>query len=391
MQLPSSGSVRQPPAEKRHCFSAIASRGTVLSMRAEWPTRRRQRLVHRKCFTATSRVPLFDRPRNSLLIVGMTTLPARLPKIRETVLSLGSQSRRPDRLILSLPRRSRRQGIDYLVPDEVRSLLVEHPWVELNWVDHDDGPGTKLTGVLRWVAQQVGKGAVGGDDVLMVLDDDHAYLPWALGELASQLLRLPSGCMCTFFAYFFRGLMVPQGADIMAFRMAEMVDGHVVEFHDEFVRDNADCFFVDDLWIAVYLRMRGLAVHSLRDVVTSSGSEAIYERTANSSIAALMDLDGDQRRDRVMMRACDSLLVQLLEAAPSLLRLGGQAAQARLTELHAEVAQAERQLERLSSWLDSTAMPTTGPIAQGALEELDKRRLQAQAHLKRLRHLYRMQ
>lgn len=316
--------------------------------------------------------------RAPVLIVGVTSLPSRLGGAAPALLSIAAQDRRPDRLVLSLPYHSVREGRDYQLPPELRCVLEDHPWIEVNWVDEDYGPGTKLLGVLQWLNVNLDGGRE--DDVLMVLDDDHSYHPFALSELLTEQLARHATCVCSFFAYFCRGLMIPQGADIVAFRLGGDFSANLVEYHRKFVSGDSACFVVDDLWVAMFLRLSGFEVVSLRDQIVRRGLQMVYTRTSNANVEALMDLSGESRRDRATIRAFDNLLMRLLEAGTenALERWGGTAAHRRLQQLDMEVRNADRQISGLDAWL--TQGNDVGSYAE-----------KARAQLKQLRHLYQMQ
>merc|ERR1712151_225133 len=128
------------------------------------------------------------------------------------------------------------------------------------------------------------------------------------------------------------------GADIIAFKLTtHFLDG-LEHFHQTFVLGDRACFLVDDLWIAMYLRLCGMTVVSLRDLVLKRGLETIYERTDNANVVALESLRGDDRRDLVMLRAFDGLLGRLTAVSSESLQLwGGIAAAMRMKELAMDV------------------------------------------------------
>ena len=74
-------------------------------------------------------------------------------------------------LILSLPRRSARESVDYVIPAELDFLLDAYPWIVLHWLEEDYGPGTKLVGAALWVKSNLQTCCHG--DILVVLDDDQ--------------------------------------------------------------------------------------------------------------------------------------------------------------------------------------------------------------------------
>jgi len=315
----------------------------------------------------------------------MTSLPSRLPGIGPALLSIAAQERRPDRLILSLPRNSAREGREYALPPELRTLLSQHPWVEVQWLDEDFGPGTKLLGALRWLGAEGGRRLRWQEgDLLMVLDDDHAYLHHALAELSREQLARGARYAVSFFAYFFRGIMVPQGADIIAFQLSEGFVEDMLEYHRTFVKGDPACFLVDDLWIGLYLRLCDTTVVSLRDLVVKRGLQTVYARTENAKVVALEALGGEDRRDRVTLRAFDGLLARLSAAGPAgLQRWGGADAARRVQQLTAEVRAVERQISEIQRWLEREQPDHEAEAGAGVQK--------AREQLTKLRHLYQMQ
>mmetsp|Transcript_46377 Transcript_46377/g.83901 ORF Transcript_46377/g.83901 Transcript_46377/m.83901 type:complete len:391 (+) Transcript_46377:120-1292(+) len=350
----------------RCCFASAVARRPV-----HWPGRHRKNVVNPVVPAAM--------PRGPMLVVGMTSLPSRLRGAVPALQSIIAQDRRPDRLVLSLPRHSAREGRAYELPAELQEIFAQHPWMEVNWVDKDQGPGTKLLGALHWLNQHADGGRDG--DILMVLDDDHVYLPFTLGKMLEEQQRRGSRYVCSFFAYFCRGIMVPQGADVIAYPLSSSFSADLLEFHRSFVEGDPSCFVVDDLWVGMYLRLCGREAVSLRDIVVKMGLEMVYKRTENASIEALMDLKGENRRDRVTVRAFDGLLERLLRASSTeLQRWGGVEARQRLEELHGQVKHVDKQIIELGTWLEQERSRggDGGYISN------------AQAQLNKMRHLWQM-
>lgn len=354
--------------------------------RASWPAHRpgcRQAEAARaaswapsSCSSASPAVP--PTLVSARLIVGMTSLPSRLGAIGAALRSIAAQGLRPDRLVLSLPRNSARTGQEYSFQGaaDLQRVLEEHRWVEVQWLDTDFGPGTKLLGALHWLQRN---GGCRGDDLLMILDDDHCYLPHALEELAQEQLARGTRSSCSFFAYFFRGLMVPQGADIIAFTPGAQHVELVREFFDAFVDGDGACFLVDDLWIGMYFFICDIQVVSLRDMVVKRGLEMVYTRAESASVDALERLSGDDRRDRVMVRAFDGLVARLVAAgSEGLKRFGGAAAHERARRLQDGARQADAQIAELEALL---RWPRPGAMAG---------RAETAQRLSKLKHLFQL-
>ena len=100
--------------------------------------------------------------RRSEAIVSLTSIPSRLPLIERTLKSLLRQSLAPRRIVLNLPRFSKREGVAYVVPAFLDGIEA----VSIRWCE-DWGPATKLLPSL------VGEAT---DTPIIVVDDDRIYL-----------------------------------------------------------------------------------------------------------------------------------------------------------------------------------------------------------------------
>ena len=102
-------------------------------------------------------------PRNSGLILTLTTIPSRIEALAPTLKSLLRQTVRPAEIRLCLPAWSEREQRAYEIPAWLRSLRC----VTLAPCD-DVGPATKFLSTLR---------AVPADQAVVVVDDDRIYHP----------------------------------------------------------------------------------------------------------------------------------------------------------------------------------------------------------------------
>lgn len=107
--------------------------------------------------------------KNTGLVVSLTTTPDRLPKIRQTLLSLLDQSIQPNAIFLNLPEISLK-GKTYDIPVD----LMNFPLLTINRPKLDQGPATKSLPVLA-------DPKVDEDTLIVVLDDDQVY-PYTLLE-----------------------------------------------------------------------------------------------------------------------------------------------------------------------------------------------------------------
>jgi hypothetical protein len=212
--------------------------------------------------------------------VGVTTLPSRIERLRPTVDSLLAQSRPPDRIFVCVPFWSVRERREYSLPP----WLVSAPSrVALVRCGTDWGSGTKLLGCLPLIT---------ADACLIVVDDDMVYEPFLVERLAdAQLAQKDSA----FSFHVFRMGRFPcgQGADGFSFWTPHLAGIGVFAAQ---VLQSHHLFVVDDLWISVFLRSRGVSVTTLGHTLPPDGR--VWTRT--HADGQLSGLTGDLRRARAL-------------------------------------------------------------------------------------------
>lgn len=102
--------------------------------------------------------------KSAPIVVTLTTLPSRIKNIEPTIASLCHQSVLPEKILINIPTHSKREKSGYTIPD----FLKENPIVEINYIENDLGPATKLLPALK-------KYESAKDQLLMVVDDDEIY------------------------------------------------------------------------------------------------------------------------------------------------------------------------------------------------------------------------
>lgn len=116
-------------------------------------------------------------PRDSGLVVTLTTIPSRIEALAPTLKSLLRQTARPREIRLCVPQWSERERRAYAVPAWL-SVLRSVTLVRCA----DEGPATKFLSTLR---------AVPADQPVAVVDDDRVYHPRLLESFAALLARSP--------------------------------------------------------------------------------------------------------------------------------------------------------------------------------------------------------
>ena len=215
-------------------------------------------------------------PRRSDAIVSLTSIPSRLPLIERTLKSLMRQSLAPARIVLNLPRFSKREGVAYEVPGFLAGIEA----VTIRWCE-DVGPATKL------IPSLIGEAP---DQRIIVVDDDRIYPANLVADLIAASDRDPDAAFCM------SGWVVPADlvdrpttiwsnlrmlppAPIRARRLSRPVAADIVQglsgylvkprFFDvtaitDYSGAPKEAFFVDDVWISAHLLVPRFVIPAAR-------------------------------------------------------------------------------------------------------------------------------
>ena len=123
------------------------------------------------------------------LVVGLTTIPSRLPLLQPTLKSLLLQNAPPRKILLHLPTYSRREQVEYSIPEELKELEVIQIIRSPDW-----GPATKILPALL---------DSDPDQRVVAVDDDRIYRPTLLSDLLEASEHHPDAAVGCF------GLIVP--------------------------------------------------------------------------------------------------------------------------------------------------------------------------------------
>ena len=105
---------------------------------------------------------------NGRVIVTMTTIPERIASntISKTLKSISLQTREPYAVYINVPQKTRK-NIDYPI-DELYKIAQDYKNVNINVVDEDLGPITKIVPTLQYI---------NSNDYVILVDDDVQYIP----------------------------------------------------------------------------------------------------------------------------------------------------------------------------------------------------------------------
>ena len=195
-------------------------------------------------------------------VISMSVLPSRFKGLKPSINSLTDQSVLPEKIIMNLPRKFKRDSSNYQIPKWVEN----HPLVEINWIETDLGPATKLLPTLDLYKEE-------SDRLIIVVDDDQIYSKEMVEnyvghekELKSAAMTLSGWAVPTSFDHsdkvqlyggivrFYRqdnSVKKPVRVDCLqgAASFAVKPKFFTSEIYDF---DNApkEAFFVDDIWVS---------------------------------------------------------------------------------------------------------------------------------------------
>ena len=111
-------------------------------------------------------------------VVSLTTIPSRIGEIKPTIDSLKAQFLKPQKIIINIPKRYERFGTGIT---KIPEFLENDPMVQINIIEEDYGPATKMLGMLNLDMPP--------NMIVLICDDDVAYKKlWSLRLLFSIVL-----------------------------------------------------------------------------------------------------------------------------------------------------------------------------------------------------------
>lgn len=214
------------------------------------------------------------------LHVGLTTLPSRICHLQATLDSLMAQTKMPSKILLCLPRWSKREQCRY---DRPHWLSDYAPTLEVVDCEDDWGPGTKLLGCLDHFTQPT---------CLVIADDDMRYRPFFLEGLYGRQVE-DTGSSFSYYTFPCGPFNVGQGADGFSFYSPNL-EG--IRLFANAILKHPQLRVVDDLWISAFLKRQGVVVQSVKHLIPDQGT--VYE--VAHSVNQLRNLEGDLGREAAM-------------------------------------------------------------------------------------------
>ena len=122
---------------------------------------------HKKCYDPKLKFRIDESRIIKDLVVTLSTIPPRIEKIWPTINSILLQTALPSKIYVWIPKQYKRFNNASIkkIPD----FLMAHPLIEVNLIDEDYGPATKLLPCLKMDLKPETK--------IVVVDDDKLYKP----------------------------------------------------------------------------------------------------------------------------------------------------------------------------------------------------------------------
>lgn len=208
-------------------------------------------------------------------VVSLTTIPSRINEIKPTIDSLKAQILRPQKIIVNIPKRYERFGTSITKFPE---FLENDPMVQINIIEEDYGPATKMLGMLNL--------DIPPNTIVLVCDDDAEYGRFWSCTLLKGILLNPSkiSCVCAP-----RNLTAIFGNGGWGF-YRKIVDK--ISIMKSYYKNKNSCNFVDDDFFTSYFG---------KNIINCVGiwNTLVKHKTKSRDIDGLRDLKGNNSRKKL--------------------------------------------------------------------------------------------
>ena len=197
----------------------------------------------------------FSKKDERLVLVSLTTSPSRLLKLKKVINSIKRQTLLPSKIILNLPDKFGRTNEEYLIPEWIEN----DDFIYINRCGEDYGPITKILPTLLLSNNP--------ETIIISIDDDIEYSNRLVDEFVKHSLCYDVVFSTSNFNLIKNGEIDLTRRHFGYYNIIEGYGGIIYkrkffqnDFFDYFnyIKNNRDCFFSDDLIISNYLAMKGI-------------------------------------------------------------------------------------------------------------------------------------
>ena len=193
-------------------------------------------------------------------IVSFTTSPIRIHKCQPMLLSILNQSRKPDLIILNIPKIFNRTGETYDIPKNVSDHVF------INIVETDMGPGTKIIPTIKYL---IDNNYDKNDTRIIYLDDDIRYMRRMI-ECYEKNIAINDNSTWTASGFDFMNLhfigkrnnndtcVIAEGYGAVCVKLS-IFDNTFFDYIDRYIHD-IDCKLSDDVILSNYYHRKNIKI-----------------------------------------------------------------------------------------------------------------------------------
>ena len=180
-----------------------------------------------------------------LVNISFTTTPNRINKIRETVESYLNQDYKNIKLHITIPKKSFK-GLKYQIPSWLQTYSEQNQINIIN-VDEDEGPITKILGILKLIQDP--------EELILIADDDLIYPKNWVSLMMYYQRKNPNKCISITTEKFKKYKISPAYTGTLIKR--KFITNEIFNIPD------ISCARGDDLWISYNLFKNNIDIYNI--------------------------------------------------------------------------------------------------------------------------------
>ena len=238
-------------------------------------------------------------------IVSLTTIPAKVEYIYNTLDSLLCQTMPVKAIVINIPAsyslRFDNASIDSNSIEKIKDTY-KNKNIIINHIENDYGPGTKLLGLLQsYILDDYSK-----ESFIVIVDDDLIYKQDVI-ETFHKRYQLDNNInFASFWGYEYNDVYIGQAADMLFIKKK-----HLSVFNSYFniIKQYNRLLFHDDFYISYYFYLLNipLIIIEQQENNIEQQENSIYDITDAINIDALNNLEGELSREELCHYAYNTL------------------------------------------------------------------------------------
>lgn len=194
----------------------------------------------------------------------LTILPERAESLEINLSSLLNQTVQPEGIIVNIPKKYSLRFGDVVMPEEcINRMKSLNNLIQINMLEEDYGPGTKLVGFSKWYEANCKEDEVKEDKYktfVVLVDDDVVYNKKMIENYYFNLNKIDYDAMC-FYTYKIYYLTVGQGVDGLAINVKLLKK--FIDFY-KMISVFKSIKYHDDLYISYFIYLLNKHIHPIK-------------------------------------------------------------------------------------------------------------------------------